>query len=189
MAGMAGVRLRGLQATHLNGLLGVCKGFDEERGRWEVILENGESKAVKNDNVLQVLEPGTDIVMDNGNVLHVTIGRVSVLNQMEEEDRNNLYQEVDQFSMTHEVRTELNCPDGWPQFSIVLSGDPSSVAGARSALPAMLKPFGLEIPGPKVKGDADAEASSKVEEEAETVEVEGLVMKSMERRERPSRRR
>ena len=28
--------------------------------------------------------------------------------------------------MTHEVRTELNCPDGWPQFSIVLSGDASS---------------------------------------------------------------
>ena len=41
------------QATHLNGLLGVCKGYDAERGRWEVILENGDSKAVKNDNVLQ----------------------------------------------------------------------------------------------------------------------------------------
>eukprot|EP00435_Cladocopium_sp_Y103_P057177 s2238_g19.t1 len=189
MAGMAGIRLRGLQATHLNGLLGVCKGFDEERGRWEVILENGDSKAVKNDNVLQVLDPGTDIIMEGGSVLHVTIGRVSVLNQMEQEDKELLHKEVDQFSMTHEVRTELNCPDGWPQFSIVLSGDSSSVATARKALPAMLKPFGLEIPGPKVKGDAEVEAAAKLEEEAETVEVEGLVMKSMERRERPSRRR
>ncbi|CAK9070365.1 unnamed protein product [Durusdinium trenchii] len=170
----------------------VCKGFDEDKGRWEVVLENGEAKAVKNDNVLQVLEPGTDILMQNGSVLHVTIGRVSVLNQMEQEDRETwelLQKEVDQFSMTHEVRTELNCPDGWPQFSIVLTGDPSSVMGARKALPEMLKPFGLEIPGPKVKGDTEPEANKVEAEAAETVEVEGLVMKSMERRERPSRKR
>ncbi|CAJ1331209.1 unnamed protein product [Effrenium voratum] len=163
MAGMAGVRLRGLQATHLNGMHGVCKGYDEDKGRWEVILENGESKAIKNDNLLQVLEPGTDIQLQGGQVLHVTIGRVSVLNSMEQEDKDALFQDIDQFCMTHEVRTELNCPDGWPQFSVVLTGDPAGVAAARQALPAMLKAHSLDIPGPKVKAPDKKEAKEASE--------------------------
>ena len=34
--------------------------------------------------------------MEGGRVLHVTVGRVSVLNQMEQEDRDLLHSEVDQ---------------------------------------------------------------------------------------------
>ena len=85
------------------------------------------------------------------------------------------------FSMTHEVRCELNCPEGWPQFSVVLTGDASSVAAARAELPAMLKPFDLEIPGPKAKAEAAASAEPEAVAEVSTVEVDGLVMKSMER--------
>ncbi|CAE7529066.1 unnamed protein product [Symbiodinium natans] len=195
MAGMSGVRLRGLQAAaHLNGHLAVCKGFDEEKGRWLVQLENGEEKAIKNDNILQVLEPGTCISLKNGEVLHITIGRVSVLNQMEDEVREALLSDMDQFSMTHELRAELNCPDGWPQFSVVLTGGAKEVAAAHKALPAVLKEYGLEIPGPSAAAaaapaEAEEGKDEKEEKAEETVEVEGLVMKSMERRERPSRKR
>lgn len=51
----------------------------------------------------EVLEPGTDIVMEGGRVLHVTVGRVSVLNQMEQEDRDLLHSEVDQLGSKFRV--------------------------------------------------------------------------------------
>ncbi|CAJ1344418.1 unnamed protein product, partial [Effrenium voratum] len=35
-----------------------------------------------------------------------------VLNSMEQEDKDDLFQDINQFCATHEVRTELNCPDG-----------------------------------------------------------------------------
>eukprot|EP00931_Biecheleriopsis_adriatica_P048437 TRINITY_DN27984_c0_g1_i1.p1 TRINITY_DN27984_c0_g1~~TRINITY_DN27984_c0_g1_i1.p1 ORF type:complete len:216 (+),score=52.43 TRINITY_DN27984_c0_g1_i1:61-648(+) len=195
---MSGVRLRGLQAAaHLNGQLALCKGYDEDRGRWLVQLETGEEKAIKNDNILQMLEPGTDITLEKGAIMHVTIGRVSVLNSMEEEDKQNLFADLEHFSSAHEVRAELNCPEGWPQFSVVISGNsPDIIRGARKEIVALLNHYGLRISGASeaTGGYASsaahaAEAEAPAEEEPEEVEVEGLVMKSMGKRERPSRKK
>eukprot|EP00933_Yihiella_yeosuensis_P019009 TRINITY_DN15464_c1_g1_i1.p1 TRINITY_DN15464_c1_g1~~TRINITY_DN15464_c1_g1_i1.p1 ORF type:complete len:191 (-),score=51.79 TRINITY_DN15464_c1_g1_i1:288-860(-) len=190
MAGMAGIRLRGLQAAaHLNGQLGICKGYDESNARWLIQLESGEEKAVKNDNILQILDPGTDITLNGGKVLHVTVGRVSIYNQMETGDRDELLSDLEQMGTLHNVRAEVNCPDGWPQMSVVLTGeDPESVKAARQELCPLLQHYGMVIGKASTEKDA-AEKKETEEKEPETVEVEGMVMKSMERRERPSRKR
>ncbi|OLP83987.1 hypothetical protein AK812_SmicGene35185 [Symbiodinium microadriaticum] len=121
----------------------------------------------------RVLEPGTCISLRDGEVLHITVGRVSVLNQMEDEIRQALLGDMDQPSARFSQ----------PQFSVVLTGGKKEVAAAHRALPSLLKDYDLEIPGPS------AVAPAAAAEEEETVEVEGLVMKSMERRERPNRKR
>lgn len=49
----AEIQVHGLQsAVSLNGLLGKLLSFDETLGRWQVLLHNGESKAIKPDNLL-----------------------------------------------------------------------------------------------------------------------------------------
>lgn len=53
----ATVRLHGLQgACHLNGELGCCQQWDEDKGRWLVQLQSGEVKSLMSHN-LQVAPP------------------------------------------------------------------------------------------------------------------------------------
>merc|ERR1712151_885934 len=49
------VRIEGLvQAAHLNGMTGTLRNFDHDALRWFVELPNGETKAVKPENLLAV---------------------------------------------------------------------------------------------------------------------------------------
>eukprot|EP00927_Polykrikos_kofoidii_P050037 TRINITY_DN43998_c0_g1_i1.p1 TRINITY_DN43998_c0_g1~~TRINITY_DN43998_c0_g1_i1.p1 ORF type:complete len:911 (+),score=182.86 TRINITY_DN43998_c0_g1_i1:95-2827(+) len=54
------VRIGGLKgAAHLNGQEGVCKSLDANTGRWVVQLHNGESKALKPENLqVSLKRPG-----------------------------------------------------------------------------------------------------------------------------------
>ncbi|CAK0795307.1 unnamed protein product, partial [Prorocentrum cordatum] len=73
------VRVRGLQAAaHLNDMQGMCMGFDEEKGRWHVQLENGDLKALKPDNFVPVMgSGGPDLTLEGGRVVHVPVGSVA----------------------------------------------------------------------------------------------------------------
>eukprot|EP00928_Gymnodinium_smaydae_P072980 TRINITY_DN56257_c0_g1_i1.p1 TRINITY_DN56257_c0_g1~~TRINITY_DN56257_c0_g1_i1.p1 ORF type:complete len:204 (+),score=51.82 TRINITY_DN56257_c0_g1_i1:161-772(+) len=194
MAGYATVRLRGLQgAAHLNGLLALCKGFDEQKGRWLVELEGGDEKAVKNDNILTTVEPGSTLLLERGCVAHVTVSRASWLAEMEEEARESLEGDFAAFSERMDVRAEWNTVDGWPQLSVVLRGVPDAVQLALPELEALLRHYGqaISISGVGVTarraspaGAADASATAAAGEAPDTVEVDGLVVESKERRPR-----
>lgn len=175
------VRLRGLQAApQLNGQLGVCQGdFDESRGRWQVLLVNGEEKAVKPDNLLPVLESGVDISLNAGRTLHITMGRVAVLDAMEEEARMQLDSDLMTFNDAHaDLRADLESFDGWPQCSAVLRGEPDAVTAARAELVQLLQYHGF------LEG-VDAQAGAAQEEEPpEQVEVEGMTISSHGKRTR-----
>eukprot|EP00747_Dinoflagellata_sp_TGD_P207977 gnl/TRDRNA2_/TRDRNA2_81504_c0_seq1.p1 gnl/TRDRNA2_/TRDRNA2_81504_c0~~gnl/TRDRNA2_/TRDRNA2_81504_c0_seq1.p1 ORF type:complete len:191 (+),score=44.87 gnl/TRDRNA2_/TRDRNA2_81504_c0_seq1:42-614(+) len=182
------VRIRGLQAApQLNGMQAVCRGFDDERGRWHVQLENGEFKALKPDNLLPVIEvPAPDVVLDQGAIVHVPLGRVALLSKLEDDVRENLQSDLRCLGSKTGVEAELDCPEGWPQFSAVLKGEPEKVREARPELGEILSYYGFGQPAGK-KPDADnagAAEAAKEEEEAEKLEVEGMEIKSMPKRER-----
>eukprot|EP00930_Biecheleria_cincta_P078841 TRINITY_DN66440_c0_g1_i1.p1 TRINITY_DN66440_c0_g1~~TRINITY_DN66440_c0_g1_i1.p1 ORF type:complete len:213 (+),score=45.82 TRINITY_DN66440_c0_g1_i1:40-639(+) len=198
MSGLAAVRLRGLQsAAHLNGALGLSKGYNEEKGRWLVQLANGEEKAVKFDNVLQTLEPGTCIYppSEGGRALHVTIGLVTVIKNMDEPTRKKFDEDLETLNQLHKVYHEINQPEGWPQFSIIIWGDKANTEAARKDLPKYLKDYGIKMSdlaagagaGKRTAGDSEAGEAEKPP--AEQLEVDGLVVNSLGKRERPGKKR
>jgi len=143
MTGMATVRLRGLQTEHLNGLLALCKGFDETKGRWLVMLSGGDEKFIKNDNILTLLEPGATLMLERNCVAHVTVGLVSQLDQMESTWREQLDLDLDELAQSKSVQAELNCIAGWPQFSVVLRGVPEDVQRALPELERLFDYYGI----------------------------------------------
>jgi len=213
------VRVRGLQsAAHLNDLQGICTGFDETKGRWLVQLENGETKALKPDNVLPVLgTSGPDVVLEGGRVVHVPLGRVSLLNTKETEDGEILrvvfQRDLDMFCQLHEVQAELNIVEGWPQCTVVLRGEPEALKKVRPELGELLKYHGLvqeagkstsnedeegkgiQVPkryggSGQVGGDrpsSSAEAEQAGDQIEENIEVDGMEIKSMPARNRRKR--
>ena len=176
MTGYAAVRLRGLQAApQLNDLLGLCKGFDEGRGRWLVELASGEEKAVKNDNVLTQLEPGATLMLERNCVAHVTVGSVASLRALEDEDREYLDSDLAQFAEKFDVRTEINIPDGWPQFSVVMRGVPEQVQAALEELGQLFQHYKFAFTASGAKGaKASSAAGASAAEEEEEIKADGI---------------
>ncbi|CAK0795306.1 unnamed protein product, partial [Prorocentrum cordatum] len=108
------VRVRGLQAAaHLNDMQGMCMGFDEEKGRWHVQLENGDLKALKPDNFVPVMgSGGPDLTLEGGRVVHVPVGSVAHLSSTENEDgellREVLVRDLEHFCEHTGVSAELH---------------------------------------------------------------------------------
>mmetsp|Transcript_66668 Transcript_66668/g.191609 ORF Transcript_66668/g.191609 Transcript_66668/m.191609 type:complete len:204 (+) Transcript_66668:46-657(+) len=192
MAGFAAAQIRGLKgAAELNDQLALCKGFVEDTGRWLVELETGEEKAVKNDNLLTTLDPGATLLLERGCVAHVTVGRTAVWNSMEEENRESLHADLATFGGKFEVRTELNVVEGWPQFSVVLRGHPDQISAALEELGALFGYYQMPFKSSRSRGSSGGQAADALEaeaqEEPELVEVEGMTVSSMEKRERRGR--
>ena len=171
----------------MNGLLGLNKGFDEERSRWIIELEGGEEKAIKNDNILQTLEPGATLLLERGCVAHVTVGRDARLDEMESDVRESLDEDIAAFAEQTGVRAELNRVEGWPQFSIVMRGHPHEVQNALIEVEKLFDHYGMGFRclGNGVGRHGPVERTDGNEEEPpEVVEVEGLTIESKGRRAR-----
>eukprot|EP00927_Polykrikos_kofoidii_P077140 TRINITY_DN74115_c0_g1_i1.p1 TRINITY_DN74115_c0_g1~~TRINITY_DN74115_c0_g1_i1.p1 ORF type:complete len:214 (-),score=38.39 TRINITY_DN74115_c0_g1_i1:264-860(-) len=189
MAGFAVVRIRGLQsAAHLNGTLALCKGFNEENGRWLLELASGEEKAIKNDNILSTVEPGSTLMLERGCVAHVTIGQISALDSMEVETRESLDHDFGDFCEKHGVRAEFNTVDGWPQLSVLVRGVPDEVQAALPKLERLMEYYGIKF---KCTGDGvgyrDSRSGTAADVESdppETLEVDGMNIESKGRRAR-----
>merc|ERR1712150_316215 len=164
-------------------------GFDEDKGRWLLELESGEEKAVKNDNILNMIEPGTTLLLERGCVAHITVRNATELNSMEYDQRQELDEDLARFAQQHDLRTELNVVDGFSQFSVVLRGHPDELQGALPALEDVFGRHGMgfKCKGPGLKAYAAAKEAERTEEAAtpaETIDVEGMTMESKERRPR-----
>jgi len=142
------VCLHGLTgAPHLNGAAGTCQDFDEDKGRWNVRLANGEVKALKQANLIPAAQASTgcDVFLDGGKVVHVRIGNASRLDALTVEERDTLTSDLAEFSDRKGVRAELRCQEGSRVFSIVLTGEVGDVRAARPELSSMLQFYRLFV--------------------------------------------
>uniref|UniRef100_A0A7S3SQP7 Uncharacterized protein n=1 Tax=Strombidinopsis acuminata TaxID=141414 RepID=A0A7S3SQP7_9SPIT len=104
---------------------------------------------------------------------------------MEEEDREYLDSDLAEFAEKFDVRAEINIPDGWPQFSVVLRGVPEQVQAALEELGQLFGYYKFVFTTGAKKGTAaGASSAAAAEEEDEEIEVEGMTVQSKERKER-----
>mmetsp|Transcript_96717 Transcript_96717/g.211499 ORF Transcript_96717/g.211499 Transcript_96717/m.211499 type:complete len:203 (-) Transcript_96717:54-662(-) len=189
MAGYGAAQLRGLKkAPQLNDQLVLVKGLVESaESRWLVELESGEEKSIHNDNLLTTLDAGATLLLERGCVAHVTVGRTAYLAQMDQEEREHLDEVLEAFSTKFDVRTELNLVEGWPQASIVIRGHPDEVLKSLEEIGKVFERFKMPFRSSKCRGPIAGSASARADEvnqEVETVEVEGMTVNSLEKRER-----
>merc|ERR1719506_62889 len=60
------VRIQGLRiGKEFNGMSATCEGWDNSQERWVVRLDNGESKALRQDNLALEFEDGASLSLDN----------------------------------------------------------------------------------------------------------------------------
>lgn len=167
-AGLA-VCLHGLTgAVELNGSAGTCEEFDDEKGRWNVRLPSGEVKALKPTNLIPAAQAytGADVLLEQGNVVHIRLGNSSKLDLLSADRQQQLTADMAALADSKGVRAELRRQDGSRVFSVVLSGPVDAVRSARPELSSMLQFYGL------FSGAAGNEMKASAEEEERRVDPE-----------------
>jgi len=114
-----------------------------------------------------------DIVLEHGSVVYVPVSGAA-LTSMAAGRRETLEGDLAQFceNSSGGLRAQISCPEGAITASIVVTGEPDEIRTARPELGALLAHYGLCV---------GARAAAN---EAETLEVEGMVMQSL-----PARRK
>lgn len=136
-------------------------------------------------------DEGGDIIMEHGAVIRIPLVGMAAVEALGPEGQRSLKGDLSTFEDKTGVRVELHSPvEGSPLLSAVLSGIPEEVRAAREEIDALLHFYGLLRPQPANAPAAGAEdgGDGPCKEPAETIEVDGMTLQSMPKRNRRVKR-